>query len=180
MIPASWQTQRLEFSAFQQSDAEVAKTIYDGNSHLKKHDPHFGDYPLSNFQSLIESDCTGASRDGKRLFFMRCIIDIESKVPLGYFQFELDTPEYGQCWILMFVLGADAQARGIGKETVEAIIAKTKEIGDIASIGLNVYAENRRALEFWSNRGWRELYGVDLEEINGKHFTCLTLLQKFT
>jgi GNAT superfamily N-acetyltransferase len=178
MIPASWQTNRLEFTTFQRSEAVVAKTIYDGNSNLRKFDPHFGEYPLCNFQKLIENDCTGAPRNGNPLFFMRCISDIETKTPLGYFQFELDAAGLGQCWIPMFVLSPEAQEKGIGKEAVEGIIAKAKEIGDITSIGMNVYAENRRALKFWFHCGWRELLGIDLEEVDGRSYTRMTLLQR--
>lgn len=179
MIPEFWQSDRLKFSTFQSSDAKLAKTIYDANAHLRDYDPHFGDHPLSEFQTLIDSDRTGASRDGSTLFFIRCITDIETSRPVGYFQVELDAPGYRQSWLPMFVLRPEAQGLQIGKEAIKALINKVREIGDVDSMGLNVYAENRRALRFWFLCGWREIVGIDLEEVHGRQYTCVTLLQRF-
>ena len=179
MLPESWRSSRLRFAAFEPGDADLAKSIYDESAYLKDKDPHFGEYPLSEFQSLIDRDCSGAPREGGALFFMRCIFDAKSNRPLGYLQFELDAPEHRQSWLPMFVLRQEAQGKGVGKEAVESLIATAFGVGNLDSIGLNVYAENRRALRFWFLCGWKEILGIDIEELEGQEYTCVTLLRRF-
>ncbi len=178
MLPSAWQSKTLYYDRFNPHEASLAKSIYDSTAALMSSDPHFGQYPIEEFSSHIDSDQTGQTRDGSPLFFLRCIRDRKTNAALGYFQFELDAPESGRCWLPMFVLNEQARGRGVSHEAVESLIHTVSESEAFQSVGLNVYVENARALKFWFMLGWQEILGVDIESHQGNQFTCLTLSRK--
>ncbi len=138
MLPSAWQSDRFIYDLFEPEEAKVAKSIYDSTESLLDLDPHFGIYPLAEFDAHIENDQTGEPRDGTPKFYLRCIRDKESNEALGYFQFEVDAPEQGMCWLPMFVLNPAARNRGVGREAVKSLIETVGDIGSVEVIGLNV------------------------------------------
>jgi RimJ/RimL family protein N-acetyltransferase len=79
----------------------------------------------------------------------------------------------------MFVLTPTSQGQGVGIEAVESLVSEVRINFDIQSIGLNVYAENKRALRFWFHCGWNEIMAIDIEESNNREYTCVTLIRRF-
>ena len=175
MLPKSWVSNRLSFATFDAGGSAVAKEIYDSCAYLRDLDPHFGDYPLEEFEAYIRNDQTGAAREGTPNFYLRCIYHLETSTPVGYVQFELDAPAYRQCWLPMFLLRPEFHGDGYGAEALQSLLHEIDKIGDVDTVGLNVYAENVRAFRFWFRCGWRTILGVDEESVNGKQYTCVTL-----
>lgn len=177
MLPDNWYSKRLLFNQFRASEAALAQKIYNANAHLRSRDPHFGEYPLSEFSELIQKDET-VSGQQETQFFLRCVRDRESSEALGYFQFELNAPQKGQGWLPMFVLHPGAQRMGYGAEAINSLLEIVGELNCVNMIGLNVYAENPVALQFWFRQGWREILGVDFETLEGESYTCITLARQ--
>ena len=179
MLPESWQSRNFRFDRLRLEEAAIAKSIYDSNAHLSRVDPHFGEFPITEFEAHIQNDQTDTAKDDSPKFYLSCIRDKVTLEPLGYFQFEMDTPEPDQCWLPMFVLTPSAQGEGVAREALTSLINVVLGIKNISSIGLNVYAENKRAFQFWVRQGWREILAVEVEQTDKQDYTCLTLIRRF-
>ncbi len=174
MLPRTWHSERLIFDKFDASEAALAQKVYNSNAHLSSRDPHFGEYPLSEFAELIAKDDTGNAQSQVQ-FFLRGLRHKASGKLVGYVQFELNAPTTGYGWLPMLVLHPSVQRQGLGSEAVQSLIDQVEKLNSIRRVGLNVYAENPRALRFWFTHGWRQILDVEFEEVEGETFTCVTL-----
>lgn len=177
MLKDIWTSKLLKYSSFLLSEAVEAKRIFDANHNLIDCDPIFDIYPLQEFIDLIGRDCTHVDPTDKSMFsmfFIRKITDFDNNI-LGYFQVEINAPVTGECWLPMLVFNSEGQSSGYGKEVVESLITELAKFPALKSIGLNVYAENPRALRFWYRNGFDSIVGIDAESARGKNYNCITL-----
>ncbi|MBL4680998.1 MAG: GNAT family N-acetyltransferase [Pseudomonadales bacterium] len=177
MIPSSWQSENLDFSLFEDKDVQEVQRIFEANNALGDSDPTFRSYPLKEYQALIDRDVTNSENLDKPSFYLRKIS--KQGVSVGYVQIELDTPEQGKCWLPMLVLIPTEQSGGLGREIVSSVLWQIEANEKYTSIGLNVYAENPKALMFWFKNGFTKISGVDHEVTNYKSYTCITLWREF-
>jgi len=119
---------------------------------------------------LLKEDWTSENP----MFFLRKISGATGKI-IGYLQVEINAPVVGECWLPMLVFSPTIQSCGFGEEVVTSLLAELSQLPGLDSIGLNVYAENPRAMRFWYRNGFDLIVGIDAESAHGRQYNCITL-----
>ncbi|MDN3649575.1 GNAT family N-acetyltransferase [Reinekea marina] len=174
MFKEKWESERLLFEPFKLNEAQVAKNIFSANSHLVNVDPTFREWPLSEYESLINKDLEPKDLSTPQAFILRKIVEKEGDV-VGYLQLELNAPANEQCWIPMLVLSPNKQGLGYGTEILRSIVDLLSTYDRFNLLQLNVYAENKDSFRFWYNGGFNKIVAFEKEHENGREYNCLVL-----
>lgn len=179
MIPDCWSTERLVLSTFSIGDIESMRYVFESNQHLKDLDPTFGEYADDTYRSLIQRDGNASEKLTSATFFLRKISNAQGHL-VGYIQIELDAPKEGGVWIPMMVFHPDYQGCGFGKEVFDSLEAVILALRAYSEIGLNVYAKNLAAFEFWFRRGFSEIVWWSNDAHYEQEYQCLVLRKKLS
>ncbi len=176
-FPESWQSSRLSFEPFLESEVELMQGIFESHKNLRHLDPTFIEYSIQQYQDLIAADQTGVQCLRESTFFLRKIVEKSTAEVVGYLQVELNAPSTGWAWVPMLVIIPEKQRLGFGKESVQAMISEINRTISPARIGLNVYASNISAFRFWFEMGFREISSWEIETVGKQRFDCLVLVR---
>lgn len=71
MLKRHWTSENLVFSEFSNDEAHLAKSIFDSNSNVKVLDPTFREWPLAEYEKLINESCRSKLPDDQEAFYLR-------------------------------------------------------------------------------------------------------------
>jgi ribosomal protein S18 acetylase RimI-like enzyme len=95
-----------------------------------------------------------ASKDDYALFVVE-----NSQGIIGLFDLYDGYPTIGTGWISLLLLDIEFRGKGIGKILCNLIAEECRTYG-FDSVGLAVSMNNRIALKFWVNLGFKEILGI--------------------
>lgn len=75
--------------------------------------------------------------------------------PVGFANFG-HIPADGRCWIILFMVDAAHQGRGIGRAALGQLLARMEEVSDRARIAVAVHPENAVAIRLYEAFGFRD------------------------
>lgn len=128
-------------------DAWIEKGFFDGETLPSDYIEHCltkGDLPpISN-----------ATQENYGLF----VVEFEHKV-IGLFDLYDGYPKDGIAWISLFLLDIESRGMGLGKKIINEITDECLQ-HEIESLALAVSMNNRVALKFWIQNGFKEILGI--------------------
>ncbi|EGQ7920032.1 GNAT family N-acetyltransferase [Vibrio parahaemolyticus] len=177
MLKRHWTSENLVFSEFANDEAHLAKSIFDSNSNVKVLDPTFREWPLAEYEKLVNESCRSKLPDDQEAFYLRKISTKKDEV-VGYVQLEFHAPSDGTLWLPMLTILPSFKGKGLGSEIVSSVIAVAREYTKIQRLGLNVYVENIPAFRFWYKQGFTQIRAFEPEIELGKEYNCLVLYRE--
>jgi GNAT superfamily N-acetyltransferase len=78
---------------------------------------------------------------------------------IGLFDLYDGYPQKDTAWISLLLLDVESRGNGLGKMLVEEIVRECKEVG-FKYLALASSMNNRVALKFWVNNGFKEIIGL--------------------
>lgn len=151
---------------FKPAEASLAKKLFDQHLHLGKFDPTFCEWPITEYQALIDRSGT---TDEQGITYEFYKLADQAGVAVGYVQLEKNAPSAGVLWIAMLIVSPQYQGLGKASKAMAHIIAEAKA-AQYYSIMLNIYRENVKAVKFWQTFGFELFQTSEPEETNGHLF----------
>lgn len=176
MLDQYWESENLIFSEFSSVEAQHAKSIFDSNLKLKEYDPTFREWPLSEYDKLINESAQEKTPNELQAFYLRKISTLDGEA-IGYIQLEINAPGKDTLWIPMLTILPHFQRKGFGSEIINSTIDTVRNYTSINHVGLNVYAENIKAFRFWYRQGFTDIRAFEPEKEFGQEYHCLALFK---
>lgn len=151
---------------FKSSEASLAKKLFDQHLHLEEFDPTFCEWPIAEYQALIDGSGT---TDERGITYEFCKLTDQTGAVIGYVQLEKNAPSAGLLWIAMLIVSPQHQGLGKASKAVKHIIAEAKD-AQFSSIMMNIYRENVKAIKFWQTFGFELFQTAEPEEANNHLF----------
>lgn len=155
MLPKEWKTERLIIRDAIEEEIPELQKIYDECAYIGEltgyHDDQ-KDPMLAEFrQELLPPN------GKKELHRLQPILEANTGQMIGYLISYHGFPDPDTFWIAAFAVRPAFQRQKFGKEVIDALTKRVKELGCYSSMGIGVGVGNDPAMKFWSECGFTDV-----------------------
>ena len=128
-------------------DAWIEKGFFEGET-----------LPSDYIEQCLKNGDLPPIEDAKIENYALYVVEKNQRI-IGLFDLYEGYPDSQTAWISLLLLDIESRGAGIGKKLL-SMIADEYRKGGFDSLGLAVSMNNRIALKFWVNHGFKEILGI--------------------
>lgn len=126
---------------------------------------------------ISEGDLPPIANASRALYQLKAICSKKDSSIVGFLDVYHGYPNPSTVWISIFVVNAQVQQHGVGREAVAAIAAAAKEKG-YASLGIGVHLKNWKGLRFLTRNGFDRITDIRGDKDYGSSSFSVIYLEK--
>lgn len=177
IIASSIETQNLTIRDAVQNDAPALKSICASwSDKLLLEGEGFEEGYIE--KCISAGDLPPIANASKEFYQLKSIYSKGDSNIVGFLDVYHGYPKPSTVWISIFVVNAEVQQHGVGREAVAAIAAEAKEKG-YSSIGIGVHLKNWKGLRFWTKNGFDKITDIRGDKEYGSNNFSVLYLERF-